>query len=117
MALSAAERQAKRRAKLKTKGKVLFQAWVTQAQAERIRALLGDVTYHAPAPSRRKRRKLDPVQEKNREIFEARQAEIRARLATGEKPTQIAGWLNTLGFVGTGATVNGFFNAFDMRRG
>lgn len=62
MALSAAERQAKRRAKLKTKGKVLFQAWVTQAQAESIRALLGDVTYHAPGPSRRKRRKLDAVQ-------------------------------------------------------
>jgi hypothetical protein len=111
MPLSAAERQAKRRAKLKTKGKVLFQAWVTQAQAERLRALLSDVTYHPPAPSRRKRRKVDPVQEKNRGIFEARQAEIRARLATGEKPTQIARWLNTLGFVGTGATVNGFFNA------
>ena len=94
----------------------MFQAWVTQAQAERIRAVLGAVTYPAPAPSRRKRRKLDPVQEKNREIFEARQAEIRARLAAGEKPTQIAGWLHTLGFVGTGATVNGFFNAFDMRR-
>lgn len=36
-----------------------IQAWVTQAQAERIRALLGDVTYHAPAPSRRKPRTLD----------------------------------------------------------
>jgi|GEM_PF-6486524 len=29
MPLSVAERQAKRRAKLKTKGKFLFQAWVT----------------------------------------------------------------------------------------
>ncbi|MDQ3565337.1 MAG: hypothetical protein M3436_14805 [Pseudomonadota bacterium] len=74
MPLSAAERQAKRRAKLRSKGWVLLQAWVTQAQAKRIRALLGDVTYHVPAP-RRKRRKLDPVQEKNREIFEARQSE------------------------------------------
>lgn len=109
MPLSAAERQAKRRAKLKTKGKVLFQAWVTQAQAKRIKALLdGAVTYHAPAPSRRKRRKLDPVAESNREIFKARQAEIRARLATGEKPTQIAAWLASFGFHGSGATLNGF---------
>ena len=56
------------------------------------------------------------MKEKNREIFEARQAEIRARLAAGEKPTQIAGWLNTLGFVGTGATVNGFLYVLGMRR-
>ena len=117
MAFSAAERQAKRRAKLKTKGKVLFQAWVTKAQATRIRVMLASVTYHAPppAPSRRKRRKPDPVQEKNREVFEARQAEIRSRLAAGEKPNQIAAWLNTFGFIGTGATVNGFCNAFGMR--
>ena len=56
------------------------------------------------------------MKEKNREIFEARQAEIRARLAAGDKPTQIAGWLNSLGFVGTGATVNGFLYVLGMRR-
>lgn len=116
MPLSAAERQAKRRAKLKAKGRVLIHQWVTRAEAERIKALLGGAAaYHAPAPPRRKRRKLDPVAESNRKIFEARQAEIRERLATGEKPTQIALWLNTLGFVGTGATVNGFCNSLGMR--
>lgn len=61
-------------------------------------------------------RKVDPVQKKNREIFEMHQADIRARLAAGEKATQIAGWLNTVGFVGTDATVNGFLDAFGMRR-
>ncbi len=64
----------------------------------------------------RKRRRCDLVKEKNREIFEARQAEIPARLAAGDKPTQIAGWLNSLGFVGTGATVNGFLYVLGMRR-
>ena len=83
----------------------MFQAWVTQAEAERIRALLGDEPITRQHPARRKRRKIDPVQEKNREIFEARPVDIRARLATGAKPTQIAGWLHTVGFVGTGATV------------
>ncbi|MDQ3565043.1 MAG: hypothetical protein M3436_13185 [Pseudomonadota bacterium] len=112
MALSAAERQANRRAKLRGLGNVLVHVWVTPKHAERIKALLdGDVTHHAPAPSRRKRRKLDPVQEKNREIFEARQVEIRARIKAGEKPSAIAAWLNTLGFVGTGATLNGFLRS------
>ena len=33
-------------------------------------------------------------------------------VAAGEKPTQIAGWLKTFGFVGTGGTVNGFLQCF-----
>ncbi|MGH8489907.1 MAG: hypothetical protein ACREXS_13825 [Gammaproteobacteria bacterium] len=37
------------------------------------------------------------MQEKNRQIFEARQAEIRRRLAAGKKPSAIAAWLNRLG--------------------
>lgn len=64
---------------LKTKGKVLFQAWVTPDQAEQIKALLdgGQAPYHLPTPPRRKRRrKIDTVVEKNREIFEAHQDEI-----------------------------------------
>lgn len=120
MALSVAERQARRREKLKAKGKTLFQAWVTPAQAARIRALLEGagvtyhapaqpVTYHAPAPPRRKRRRpIDPVREQNRALFEAHEIEIRRRLASGQKPSRIVAWLNDLGFIGTGATLNGF---------
>jgi hypothetical protein len=68
------------------------------------------VTYHAPTPPRRKRRRrpIDPVQEKNRELFEAHQTEIRRRLAAGQKPSQLAAWLTDLGFVGTGAALNRF---------
>lgn len=111
MTLTPAERQARRREKLRAKGRVLFQAWVTPAQAKRIKALLdgADVTYHAPAPRRRKRLRLaDPVAEKNLQIYEARHAEIHLRLRAGEKPRRIAAWLNTLGFAGTGATLNTF---------
>ena len=35
---------------------------------------------------------------------------------TGKKTSAIAAWLNTLGFVGTGATVNGFLYVLGMRR-
>lgn len=120
MTLSAAERQARRRENLKAKGKVFFQAWVTTVQAEQIKALLDGtgVTYHAPAqpvtyhvpksPRRKRRRPIDPVQEKNRELFETHQAEIRRQLAAGAKPSRLVAWLNNFGFVGTGATLNGF---------
>jgi len=115
-----AERQARYRERQRSAGMRGFLVSATPEQAERIRAFLrggvlpvtsnGAVTYHAPAsqPLRRKRRKLDPVQEKNREIFEAHRAEIRRRLASGKKPSAIAAWLNCLGFVGTGAMLNGF---------
>ncbi len=75
MALSDAERQARRREKLKAKGKVLFQAWVTSAQSKQITALLdgAGVTYHTPpVPLRRKRRRsIDPVFWENRRIVAA----------------------------------------------
>ena len=60
-----------------TKGKVLLQASVSQAQGERIRALLG----HRPITRQHRHEaaaSLDPVQEKNRKIFETRQANPRA---------------------------------------
>ena len=69
--------QAKRRAKLKTKGKVSFQASVTQAHAERIRALMGDATYHAPAPYDTSGVSSIPCRKRTVRIFEARQAEMR----------------------------------------
>lgn len=118
MVLTNAEKQARYRARKRAEGMTKLPAYATPEQAAQIRAYLrggvlpvtrnGTVTYHAPAPSRRKRRKLDPVQEKNRQIFDAHRAEIRRRLSAGKKPSAIAAWLNTLGFVGTGATLNGF---------
>lgn len=118
MTLSQAERQTRRREKLKAAGKILFQAWVSQDEAVRLKAMLdgGIVTYHAPPsspafrtakPAKRKRRRVDPVQEKNREIFERNIAKIRSRLTGGKKASEVAAWLNSLGFVGSGATLNG----------
>lgn len=122
MTLSAAERQTRRREKLKAAGKILFQMWVSQDEAVRLKAVLagGNVTYHALPPSptfrtarpaKRKRRRIDPVQEKNLEIFERNIAKINSRLAGGKKPSEVAAWLNSLGFVGSGATLNGLLKA------
>lgn len=45
---------------------------------------------------------------KNNTIFEAFHDEIVERLEAGEKPSQVAQWLNTKGFEGNGATLNTF---------
>lgn len=49
----------------------------------------------------------DARREKNAPIFEEHLAEITARLDAGEKPSEVAAWLNTMGFEGNGATLNG----------
>ena len=39
---------------------------------------------------------------------DARYTEITRRYAAGQEPSQIAAWLNTLGFTGSGVTPNGY---------
>jgi hypothetical protein len=127
MALSSAERQAKRRAKLKAEGKMLFQSWVTPSEASKLRSVLAGSANaeQPPQPTatrderiipavlaiglpRRQGPTLDSVSERNAKVFEEHQDEIRARLDAGWTVTQVAAWLNTRGFVGTGQTVENF---------
>ncbi len=121
MPLTNAEKQAALRARRTRAGLVLFQAWVTPEQAARLKAVISNPTMPPPDPvgldpmslpvvkPSRRRRKPDPVAENNRNLILQHKEAIMARLRAGEKPTQIAQWLQTQGFVGTGATFNGFW--------
>ncbi len=120
MGMTNTEKQSAWRARKQAMGLVHFQAWVTPEQAPAIRELLAgkvtsnrqtpEVIYNQPVPGKgKRRRKLEnPVSEKNAQIIEAHRAEILARREAGEKPTETAEWLQQFGFVGTGATLNGF---------
>lgn len=127
MAMTNAEKQAALRARRTRAGLVLFQAWVTPEQAARLKAVIDNQAQTATAPQstatamngpaptgsavapRRRRRKEDPVTANNRSLILQHQAEIFARLRAGEKPTALAAWLQQFGFVGSGATFNGFW--------
>jgi len=64
----------------------------------------------APPPTKARRKKkqpADPVREANERIVSAHRASVLRRRGEGQKPTEIAVWLNGFGFAGTGATLNG----------
>ncbi|MEP6879709.1 MAG: hypothetical protein ABI865_12770, partial [Nitrosospira sp.] len=61
-----------------------------------------------PPQIKKKRDAREAWQIKNDELWETHRTEITRRYAAGQKPSQIAAWLNTLGFTGSGATLNGY---------
>lgn len=120
-----AERQAAFKAKMRQAGKKQIAIWVDPAQEAAIAAFLVGkdslpVTppprlVHLPASPGRARKKRDTREAwriRNDELWEAHQTEIRTRREAGQKPSEIAGWLNTLGFTGSGATLNGYLKNF-----
>ena len=52
----------------------------------------------------------------NDAVWEAHRTEITQRYAAGHKPSAIAAWLNTPGFVGYGAALNGYIKRFLLNR-
>jgi hypothetical protein len=123
-----AERQAAFKARMRQAGKKQIAVWVDAAQEAAVIAFLSGASPLpsplpvTPAPSRsirlttsgRPRKKRDTReawQIRNDELWEAHQAEIRARRKAGQKPSEIAAWLNTLGFTGSGGTLNGYLNS------
>lgn len=117
-----AQRQAAFKAKMRRAGKKQIAIWVDPAQEAAIAAFLAGkeslpVTsalsrpIRLPASPDRARKKRDTREAwrvRNDELWEAHQAEIRTRRAAGQKPSEIAVWLNTLGFTGSGGTLNGY---------
>jgi hypothetical protein len=58
--------------------------------------------------TKKKRDTREALRIRNDVLWEAHQAEIKAWRAAGQKPSEIAAWLNTLGFTGSGGTLNGY---------
>ncbi len=106
---------------------MLFQSWVTPSEASRLKSVLagrataeqvsqgaahsGERSLSAVlmmALPHRDGPTLDSVSERNAKVFEEHQDEMRARLNAGWTVKQVAAWLNTRGFVGTGQTVEDF---------
>jgi hypothetical protein len=124
-----AQRQAAFKARMRQAGKKQIAIWVDPQQEAAIGAFLAGtaplpVTAGLPrhdrpirlAASPRKLRKKHDTREpwliRNDELWETHHVEIRARRAAGQKPSQIAAWLNTLGFTGSGGTLNGYLNSY-----
>ena len=117
-----AERQAAFKAKMRQAGKKQIAIWVDPAQEAAIVSLLADTGSLpvTPAPSRpirlpaspgkirKKRDTRETWQIKNDELWETHHMEIKRRHAAGQKPSELAAWFNTLGFTGSGATLNGY---------
>lgn len=57
---------------------------------------------------------IEARRERNKPFFEEHMEEITARIDAGEKPSEVAKWLNTLGFDGDGATLNGLLRKFGL---
>ncbi len=112
------ERQAAFKAKMRQAGKKQIAIWVDPAEQAAILAFLvgaGELSVKTPllrvahSPRIRKKRDTREARQKNNdELWEAHRTEITQRYAAGQKPSQIATWLNTLGFTGSGATLNGY---------
>ncbi len=112
------QRQAAFKAKVRRSGKKQIAIWVDPAQEAAIVAFLAGtdaLPVTAPAPRvshppriRKRRDTREAWQIKNDELWETHRTEITRRYAAGQKPSQIAAWLNTLGFTGSGATLNGY---------
>ena len=113
-----AQRQAAFKAKMRQAGKKQITIWVDPAQQAAITALLAGMEkllvtmpqpiVDLPRKIKKKRDLREAWQIKNDEVWEAYRTEITQRYVAGQKPTEIAAWLNTLGFVGSGATLNGY---------
>lgn len=117
-----AQRQAAFKSKMRQAGKKQTAIWVDPEQEAAITAFLGGkgLLPVTPAPSRpirlpaspgrarKKRDNREAWQIRNDALWEAYQTEIRARREAGQKPSEIAAWLNTLGFTGSGGTLNGY---------
>jgi hypothetical protein len=121
-----AQRQAAFKAKMRQAGKKQIAIWVDPAQEAAIVAFLagtGSLPV-TPAPSRpirlpataggtkKKRDTREAWRIRNDELWEKHQVEIKARRAAGQKPSEIAAWLKTLGFTGSGGTLNGYLKNF-----
>ena len=113
-----AERQSAYKAKMRQTGKKQIAVWVDPAQQAAIMAFLAGTgelpvttsrlkVVHPPR-IKKKRDARETWQIKNDELWEAHRTEIKRRLTAGEKPSEIAAWFNTLGFTGSGATLNGY---------
>ena len=121
-----AERQAAFKAKMRRAGKKQIAIWVDPAQEAAIAAFLAGTDPlpvisspsrslrlpASPGKARKKRDTREAWRIRNDELWEAHQAEIRTRREAGQKPSEIAAWLNTLGFTGSGATLNGYLKNF-----
>ena len=113
-----AQRQAAFKAKMRQAGKKQIAIWVDAAQQATIASFLaaaGELPVTVPPlkvthPPRikKKRDTREAWQIKNDELWETHRTEITRRYAAGQKPSQIAAWLNTLEFTGSGATLNGY---------
>lgn len=116
-----AQRQAVFKAKMRQAGKKQMTIWADPGQQAAIMAFLAGTgllpvmtlpsrPVRLPAASRGKKKRdtREAWQIKNDELWETHRTEITRRYAAGQKPSQIAAWLNTLGFTGSGATLNGY---------
>lgn len=105
-------------------GKNQLLVWVDPAQRAAILAFLAEGAFPVANPpsrpvrlpasqgkTRKKRDAREAWQIRNDELWALHQAEIRRRHAAGEKPSEIAAWFNTLGFTGSGATLNGYLRS------
>lgn len=119
-----AQRQATFRKKMQQAGKNQLLVWVDPAQRAAILAFLAEGAFPVANPpsrpvrlpasqgkTRKKRDAREAWQIRNDELWALHQAEIRRRHAAGEKPSEIAAWFNTLGFTGSGATLNGYLRS------
>jgi hypothetical protein len=124
-----AQRQAAFKARMRQAGKKQIAIWVDPQQEATITAFLAGVAplpvtpeplqhdrpIHlatSPRKPRKKRDPREPWQIRNNELWEAHHVEIRERRAAGQKSSEIAAWLNTLGFTGSGATLNSYLNSY-----
>ena len=117
-----AERQAAFKAKMRQAGKKQIAIWVDPAQKAAVVAFLAGMGSLpvTPAPSRpvrplaspgkirKKRDTREAWQIENDRLWETHHTEIKRRHTAGQKPSEIAAWFNTLGFTGSGATLNGY---------
>jgi hypothetical protein len=116
-----AQRQAAFKAKMRQAGKKQMTIWADPEQQAAIMAFLAGtgslpvmtlpsrpVRLPAASRGRKKRDTREAWQKKNDELWETHRTEITRYYAAGQKPSQIAAWLNTLGFTGSGATLNGY---------
>lgn len=117
-----AERQSVYKAKMRSSGKRQIAIWVDPAQHAAIMAFLSGTgklrvtppqskAVHPPK-LKKKRDRREAWQIKNDELWEMHRAAIKQRHAAGQKPSAIAIWLNTLGFTGSGATLNGYIKNY-----
>ena len=116
------QRQAAFKAKMRRSGKKQIAIWVDPAQEVAIVAFLAGtdaLPVTAPAPRvshppriRKRRDTREAWQIKNDEVWEAHRTEITQRYVKGQKPSEIAAWLHTIGLVGTGATMNVYIQRF-----